>query len=272
MVFPPNNSSINPGTQLSFHIEDNNTFWSFYSVNDSVYTFFSEPYEYNTNDLFDGLYNITIFVKDAGQNTASEKFYFQIDSTNPSVISTNPSNSSSNISLDSPLVIVFSKPMDQNSIALSVNPIITDNNFDQSWSTDGSTLTITHSHPFYSNTTYTVTISEAWDVAGNAMAGNYSFSFTTQENVANESLPDGEIEDPVKDGASWFNYLPYIILAIFLIVVGIFALIMLPKLGAGTHSPDGIKSKETDTSKEEETDEDLSDEKVDSEGTSDGDE
>jgi hypothetical protein len=213
--------------------------------------------------------------------------------------------------------------MDINSIEMSIDPLPMGTAINQSWSPDNTTLTVNLSQPLSRNTTYTVTITQARDVAGNEMEENYSFSFTTWLDHDNDGIPDSADPDDDNDGVDDVDdafplndlesldtdgdgignnadldddndgvldvddedpldptvgpegskavYWPYLILAIFLIVVGVIAFFFLPKPEAAP-APETEESEESDTSEDDEVDEDLSDEEVDSEGTSDGDE
>lgn len=102
------------------------------------------------------------------------------DSVPPTIVSTNPANGATDVPGAQNIEITFSEPMEvwntQQAVTLSPEPDVVD--FD--W--NGTTLIIQHTS-FGSNTPVTVTISTgAMDLAGNHLAAQYSFSFTTAED------------------------------------------------------------------------------------------
>ncbi|KYK29119.1 MAG: hypothetical protein AYK23_05300 [Candidatus Proteinoplasmatales archaeon SG8-5] len=228
-----------------------------------------------------------------------------------------------NVPVNTTVTTVFSEPMDPNSVELAIHPLPANIAISQSWSPDNTTMTITLSRPLSRNSTYTVTITQARDLAGNEMEENYSFSFRTWLDHDNDGIPDSADADDDNDGVDdvddafpfndleWLdtdgdgignnadldddndgvldvddeepldptigpegpraNYWPYLLIALFLIVVGLIAFIMLPKPGAGPQTPEIEEPEEADDSEDDEVDEDLSIEEAESEGTSDGD-
>jgi hypothetical protein len=93
----------------------------------------------------------------------------------PTVSSVSPAPGATGVTPSGIITIIFSKTMDPSSINSSTitgvtAPII---------NTSGSTVTISPT-PWYSNTTYTITITTGVkDILGNAMASPYTWSFTT---------------------------------------------------------------------------------------------
>jgi len=97
----------------------------------------------------------------------------------PKVTATSPNDKQTNVSLNTNVMVTFSKPMDTASVeaAFSTSPA-TSGSF--SWSPGKDTGTYTPSGALTANTQYTVTIkSSAKDSGGMGMQSDYAFSFTT---------------------------------------------------------------------------------------------
>jgi hypothetical protein len=118
-----------------------------------------------------------------------------LDVTAPTVLSTDPVNSATSVILDKKIAVTFSEPMDPSTItnttfiisqgANTVAGIIT--------YTD-STAVFTSSANLAPNTTYTATIKTGVnDLAGNALANNYVWSFTTGKSVSAPALASAAI-------------------------------------------------------------------------------
>jgi outer membrane protein assembly factor BamB len=95
----------------------------------------------------------------------------------PTVSSTSPGNGDTGVDVEAPIIIAFSKPMNPNSVQISVvpDPAIQD----KTWSADGKTLTLSHDPLQGDGTTYAVTVAAGADANGNKMAAPYVFSFVT---------------------------------------------------------------------------------------------
>gem|GEM_PF-3548127 len=326
---PVNNTIVQPGTLLNFIITDSYLDTVNYSVNGAHSEDFNPPYDIDTTGWADGDYTIEVVATDMVGNVTVRTFNFTLytplppDTTPPTILSVNPVNTSMNVPVNTTVTTVFSEPMDPNSVELAIHPLPANIAISQSWSPDNTTMTITLSRPLSRNSTYTVTITQARDLAGNEMEENYSFSFRTWLDHDNDGIPDSADADDDNDGVDdvddafpfndleWLdtdgdgignnadldddndgvldvddeepldptigpegpraNYWPYLLIALFLIVVGLIAFIMLPKPGAGPQTPETKVSEEADDSEDDEVDEDLSIEEAESEGTSDGD-
>lgn len=105
-----------------------------------------------------------------------------LDLTPPSVTSTSPTNAATNQQANVLIVIQMSEAIDSSSVSnttVTVSPSFTytatiDSN-------DNTKIDVIHSSNLALSTTYTITLTTGIkDLAGNALASNYSFSFTTQ--------------------------------------------------------------------------------------------
>ncbi len=133
-------------------------------------------------------YTITIGTgaKDLAGNSLESAFQLAFtttseeDQTPPTIVSTVPEDGAENVAGAADIEITFSEPMSvwetQNAIILSPEP----EEVDFEW--NGTTLLIQH-NSFGSNVQVTVTVTtSARDLAGNSLASDYSFSFTTAED------------------------------------------------------------------------------------------
>jgi len=105
-----------------------------------------------------------------------------IDTTSPSVILTSPAGNATGVSVNTLITAMFSEALDPSTINTStftVNGVIGTVNY------SGTTATFTPSGSLNENTTYTATITTGVrDNAGNAMASDYVWSFTTGSSSA----------------------------------------------------------------------------------------
>jgi hypothetical protein len=108
------------------------------------------------------------------------------DTTKPSVTSATPANNSMSVDLASSLTAMFSEAMDPTSITASTFTLKQGNtSISGSVTYAGTTATLKPAAALTGGTVYTATISTgAKDVAGNALAANYTWSFTTLVEVA----------------------------------------------------------------------------------------
>jgi hypothetical protein len=131
---------------------------------------------------------ITTAVKDiAGNSMTSDKVWSfttaaTVDTTPPTVASTTPNSGATGVSVNSFVSATFSEPV-QSSTATSsftVKTGSTNIHGAVSLSGDGKTATFTPSNPLAASTSYTATITTGVkDIAGNSMAANKVWSFTT---------------------------------------------------------------------------------------------
>ena len=114
------------------------------------------------------------------------------DTTAPTVTSVNPANGSTDVAIDTPITVVFSEAMDASSIAAST--FMLDNGATGTVTYDSNSRTASYSPSggLNNNTIYTATVTTGVkDTAGNAIASDYSWSFTT---VA--ALPPPDVTPP----------------------------------------------------------------------------
>ena len=124
-----------------------------------------------------------------------------VDLTLPAVTLTDPANNATGVALNHLIVTTFSQPMDQSTIntltytlkqgSTSVSGAVT---------YTGTTATFTPASNLSSNQIYTATITTgAKDMAGNALASNRTFSFTTIDALE-ITLPIVNSTDPLNNG------------------------------------------------------------------------
>lgn len=115
------------------------------------------------------------------------------DVTPPTIASTSPAAGATGVPLDAPCVITFSEPMKADTVTVAITPtvVLGAPTFDE----EGTGLTVAPAAALLPNTLYTVTL-DGQDVAGNALAGLKTFSFTTQ--VVDVTAPTIASSTPAK--------------------------------------------------------------------------
>jgi hypothetical protein len=111
--------------------------------------------------------------------------------TPPSVLTSNPATSTSSVPLNVLIEAQFNEAVSATS--LSQITLLTGSTpvpFTGSLVFANSAVRLTPATLLSPNTTYTVTIQGVKDVAGNAMTGPYTFSFTTGSNLDNNATPN----------------------------------------------------------------------------------
>lgn len=99
------------------------------------------------------------------------------DITPPTVVSTAPATDATNVAYDANIVVTFSEPIATASVT-TVTFTLTPGG--GTVSASGNTATLNPNGDMLPNTTYTALLTTGLtDLAGNPMAGNYSWSFTT---------------------------------------------------------------------------------------------
>jgi hypothetical protein len=100
----------------------------------------------------------------------------------PTVISTDPSNGATGISINTPITVTFSQPMDAATIVPAAFVLTGGGNSVTCTASYGNgKATFTPTSALANNTTYTATLSTTVnDAAGIPMAGDYIWSFTTE--------------------------------------------------------------------------------------------
>jgi hypothetical protein len=124
-------------------------------------------------------------------------------SDNPVVNSTDPDNNATGVAINRMVVVTFSEPMDQTTITtLTFTLKQGSTNVPGTVILIGSTATFTPSNNLEASKIYTGTITTgAENVAGLALAGNYTFSFTTG-TVSDIVLPVVNSSDPLSNATN----------------------------------------------------------------------
>jgi hypothetical protein len=129
-------------------------------------------------------------IKDLAGNALASDFSWSFttvppDTTPPTVTAVTPANGATNVSLGTSVSATFSEPISAASVT-GTTFVLRDgggNTIAASVSASGSTATLQPSAPLASSTTYTATLlsgaSGIKDLAGNALASDFSWSFTT---------------------------------------------------------------------------------------------
>lgn len=144
-----------------------------------------------------------------------------VDTTPPSVTDTEPADEDTDVPVDVPTIEVdFDEPINEGIIDVDLDGIQTQ----ESW--DGNTLVITPLEDLDYDTEYTVSITNAEDVAGNSM-GTYEFQFTTE--TAPEPPPDPEPKEA--------DVTLYWLLIIILVILVILLAILLMRKGKPKEEP-----------------------------------
>jgi hypothetical protein len=128
----------------------------------------------------------------------NEDFVPMVES--PTVSSTDPMSSATGVALNRMIVVTFSEPMNQATITSSTFTLNQGSTpVTGAVSYTGSTATFTPSGNMGASKIYTGTITTgAKNIAGNALAGNYTFSFTTGTGLDNV-LPVVNSADPLNN-------------------------------------------------------------------------
>ncbi len=125
-------------------------------------------------------YSVTVSGKDLAGNglTGTNSFSFTAaatDTTAPTVRTTTPATGATNVSPTAAFNISFSEPMDTGTVTVDLSPTAS---VELSWDAESTTLTALAPAGLAFGTSYTVTLNGK-DVAGNALGGTTTFSFTT---------------------------------------------------------------------------------------------
>lgn len=142
--------------------------------------------------------------------TLSEKFTYT-DATPPMVTNTDPADGTvlseyeDSLNIRDSLTVTFSEPIDANSVNIQVAITKTEDSLSEpaeemlsgTVSGSGDSVTFTADMPMRCGRMYTVTVSNAADMAGNALVDSHSFSFstTTPELVRSYHVKEEDIQD-----------------------------------------------------------------------------
>jgi parallel beta-helix repeat protein len=194
---PTNNSIIQPGMIIDFSIIDDHLNTVNYSFNGGINQTLNAPYDINTTGWVDGIYVIEVHAIDILGQYTRKSYSFTVDGSSPTIISTTPADNSVEIAIDTTIQIEFNESMNTSSVelAISVEPMVTVSGY--TWP-NNATIVIAISGNFRCNTSYTITVNTmATDIAGNSLASQYAFSFTTLSDTDGDGIPD--IQDPDDD-------------------------------------------------------------------------
>jgi hypothetical protein len=154
----------------------------------------SEDYTFTIPALADGGYMVQVRATDAASppNTNTEDQYandsFTVDTAAPAVSSTSPISGQLNVDLDAVVTATFSEAMDASSITTSSFTLkigVTPVSGSVSYNAGTYIATFTPDADLIDDTTYTASLTTAVeDVAGNSLAAEYSWSFSTGETSA----------------------------------------------------------------------------------------
>ena len=140
----------------------------------------------------------------------TQKFTYT-DATPPTVSSTDPADATvfseyeNSLNVRDNLSVTFSEPIDANSVTIDVAVAKTEDSMSEpseptlsgTVSGEGNSVTFTSDMPMRAGRMYTVTVSGATDMAGNALENPYSFSFsvTSPEPVDRYVVKEEDIEE-----------------------------------------------------------------------------
>src|SRR4030042_260569 len=127
--------------------------------------------------LYRGYIHVNLF----GKPMSLIIYMSALDTAPPTVISTSPANSATGVPITSVIIITFSETIDTATFNSSTFTLKNNgNNVAGIITVDGAVVTFTPSSALSYSTTYTGTITAGvGDLAGNAMAADYIWSFTT---------------------------------------------------------------------------------------------
>ncbi|MCK4757538.1 MAG: Ig-like domain-containing protein, partial [Thermoplasmata archaeon] len=140
------------------------------------------------------------------------------DTTAPTVFSTTPVDGSTGVVAGRVIMIEFNEPMNTTTVeaSVSLSPVTTISSY--TWNNDNTVLRMVLFSDFEENTTYTITISSgAEDIAGNAMASDYTGSFTTWVEEVIDVLDPGDEDEPDN---WWLIHLIFLIIILFVLLAG----------------------------------------------------
>jgi uncharacterized repeat protein (TIGR01451 family) len=129
--------------------------------------------------LADGAYTWTVAAYDVVRNTGSftDVWSFTVDAMAPEIVDTAPVSGVVGVAVDAAVVITFSEAIEAGAFDYGVSP--DPGGWLASWGSGGSIVTLAH-NPFAHRTNYSVTITNASDLAGNPLVdAPVEWGFTT---------------------------------------------------------------------------------------------
>jgi len=172
--------------------------WALATASDDAFDEISEEYTFTTSTLTDGAHTVYVRATDAASNTTAEDDYatdsFTVDATAPTVVSVSPEDEATGVAVDTVVTATFSEAMDDSTITTSsftLDSVAGSVSYDS----DTFTATFTPSASLTTDTTYTATLNTAiTDVAGNSLAVEYSWSFSTPPYIPGDATGDGVVD------------------------------------------------------------------------------
>ena len=114
------------------------------------------------------------------------------DTTAPTVSSSSPSNNSTNFTVGNNITVTFSEALKSSTVSTSSVTMVdnSSNNIAGAVSLSGATITFNPNSDLSTDKTFTLTATTAiQDVAGNALASNYTLSFSTPASGSDTTRP-----------------------------------------------------------------------------------
>ena len=206
-------STINNATFIVKLLPANNEITGTVTYDDTTKTAVFKPAE-NLNYTTKYYATITAGVKDLSGNPMEKDYpwFFTTaatDTTPPSVVSTSPQKDETDVPVNTTITVAFSESMDASTISDStftvkkiLNQYLYNLTGKVTYDDVTKTATFTPSGNLSYSTEYTATITkEVKDLAGNSMADDYPWSFTTIPVPTDTIPPDGSII--MSDGAEY---------------------------------------------------------------------
>jgi parallel beta-helix repeat protein len=151
-----------------------------WSAGNTVVTFSHNPFSESTRYTFQITSARDLANNNLAKGTIPNPWTFTtIDPIPPTIINTLPGNGETEVSLDTHIIVIFSEPMNINSVAYICTP--DPGGWNMGWSSDNSVALISH-NPFAIGTTYTFHVTAGKDLDGNKLISGavpHSWNFTT---------------------------------------------------------------------------------------------
>jgi len=161
-------------------------------------------YKYSSNPVFPNeTYQKENYFVDVVFNSGTSS-----DLTPPQVISVNPGANATSVSISTTLTAVFNEPLNPASVTVSsvlLKRGATSVAVSVAYNSSNNSITITPTTALLNSTVYTATLKggtgtvKITDVAGNALAADYSWSFTTAAASGDLTPPTSTITSPVNN-------------------------------------------------------------------------
>ncbi|MDC0709014.1 Ig-like domain-containing protein [Stigmatella sp. ncwal1] len=98
------------------------------------------------------------------------------DTASPTITAVSPQNDSTQVAIDSQIQLIFSEPMDENSVQIRIAPLVLFSALE--WSNGNTVVTFQPASPLAQNTAYTIVV-DGKDRSGNPLSDRKAFSFST---------------------------------------------------------------------------------------------